>query len=97
MPSKVVLEENKQALALLKADADQILQLIKVQMDNLTMPQCPLYEEVLDTQMFGLSREINFAVRLKLTKESTGKEILENLEQELSVLHEAAQKQKSSK
>ena len=27
------------------------------------MPQCPLYEDVLDTQMFGLSREIDFAVR----------------------------------
>lgn len=97
--SKVLLEENKQALALLKADAEQILQLIKVQMDNLMMPQCPLYEEVLDTQMFGLSREINFAVRLKLINESTGKEILENLERELTALHEAAekQKQKSSK
>src|SRR5699024_12822544 len=37
--------------------------LIEVQIDNLTMPQCPLYEEELDTQMFGLSREIDFAVR----------------------------------
>ncbi|RPF56124.1 YlaN family protein [Aquisalibacillus elongatus] len=96
MSSNVALEENQQALALLKADADQILQLIKVQMDNLTMPQCPLYEEVLDTQMYGLSREIHFAVRLKLINESTGKEILENLEQELGALHEAYQKHKSS-
>ncbi|WP_017186012.1 YlaN family protein [Alkalibacillus haloalkaliphilus] len=95
MSSNVALEENQQALALLKADADKILQLIKVQMDNLTMPQCPLYEEVLDTQMFGLSREINFAVRLNLIKEETGKEIMENLERELSALHEAAQAQKS--
>ena len=55
MSSRISLEKN-QALALLQADADKILQLIKVQMDNLTMPQCPLYEEVLDTQMFGLSR-----------------------------------------
>ncbi|WP_188205669.1 DUF1507 family protein [Alkalibacillus aidingensis] len=96
MSSHTALEENEQALALLKADADKILQLIKVQMDNLTMPQCPLYEEVLDTQMFGLSREINFAVRLKLIHESTGKEIMENLERELSALHEAAQAQQSS-
>ncbi|SER06814.1 YlaN family protein [Piscibacillus halophilus] len=96
MSSNVALEENQQALALLKADADQILQLIKVQMDNLTMPQCPLYEEVLDTQMYGLSREVDFAVRLKLINESTGKDILENLERELSALHEAYQKHKSS-
>ena len=54
----------------LKVDAEKILKLIRVQMDNLTMPQCPLYEEVLDTQMFGLSREIDFAVRLGLVNQS---------------------------
>ena len=48
----------------LNKDADRILQLIKVQMDNLTLPQCPLYEEVLDTQMFGLQKEVEFAVQL---------------------------------
>lgn len=41
----------------LNQDADRILHLIKVQMDNLTMPSCPLYEEVLDTQMFGLQKK----------------------------------------
>ena len=58
-------------------------------MDNLTMPQCPLYEEVLDTQMFGLSREIDFAVRLNLINDKEGKDILDQLERELSALHEA--------
>ncbi|MRG85537.1 YlaN family protein [Salinibacillus xinjiangensis] len=96
MSSEVAMDRD-QALAVLKEDADKILQLIKVQMDNLTMPQCPLYEEVLDTQMFGLSREIAFAVKLNLISEHTGKEILENLEKQLSALHEAAQAQKSPK
>ncbi|MYL46523.1 DUF1507 family protein, partial [Virgibacillus halodenitrificans] len=76
---------------LLKADADKILRLIEVQIENLTMPQCPLYEEVLDTQMFGLSREIDFAVRLDLISEDEGKALLENLERQLNILHEAAQ------
>ncbi len=58
-------------------------------MDNLTMPQCPLYEEVLDTQMFGLSREIDFAVRLGLVDAGDGKRLLDSLEQELSLLHDA--------
>ncbi|MBB6454985.1 uncharacterized protein YlaN (UPF0358 family) [Salirhabdus euzebyi] len=93
--SSEVATDRQQALALLKEDADKILQLIKVQMDNLTMPQCPLYEEVLDTQMFGLSREINFAVRLNLVHEETGKKIMENLERQLSALHDAAQAQRS--
>jgi len=92
LASEMVIDHRERANALLKADADKILKLIKVQMDNLTMPQCPLYEEVLDTQMFGLSREIDFAVRLGLVDDKDGKNILEKLERELSSLHEASQK-----
>jgi uncharacterized protein YlaN (UPF0358 family) len=92
LASEMIINHQEKAHALLKADADKILKLIKVQMDNLTMPQCPLYEEVLDTQMFGLSREIDFAVRLGLIEDSDGKVILEQLERELSVLHEASLK-----
>jgi uncharacterized protein YlaN (UPF0358 family) len=86
---EVAVDHRERAYALLKADAEKILKLIQVQMDNLTMPQCPLYEEVLDTQMFGLSREIDFAVRLHLIEEDKGKQLLDRLERELSALHEA--------
>ena len=89
MTPEITIDHRDKAYALLKADADKILKLIQVQMDNLTMPQCPLYEEVLDTQMFGLSREIDFAVRLELIDELTGKALLDRLERELSALHEA--------
>src|SRR5699024_9131448 len=88
---QLTTEHQKKALAILKADADKILRLIEVQIDNFTTPQCPLYEEVLDTQMFGLSREIDFAVRLSLVTEEEGKQLLDNLEQKLTILHEAAQ------
>lgn len=88
----MVIDHKERANALLQADAEKILKLIKVQMDNLTMPQCPLYEEVLDTQMYGLSREIDFAVRLGLIADKDGKEILDKLERELSILHEASVK-----
>ncbi|WP_043933467.1 YlaN family protein [Bacillus sp. EB01] len=90
MASEMIINHQEKAQALLQADAEKILKLIKVQMDNLTMPQCPLYEEVLDTQMFGLSREIDFAIRLGLIDERDGKDILEKLERELSALHEAS-------
>ncbi|CAD2076912.1 hypothetical protein JEOAER750_01561 [Jeotgalicoccus aerolatus] len=73
----------------LDKDADRILQLIEVQMENLTMPQCPVFEEVLDTQMFGLSKEINFAVRLGLVDAQDGRAILDHLEVEVSKVHEA--------
>ncbi|UXR78979.1 MULTISPECIES: YlaN family protein [unclassified Staphylococcus] len=73
----------------LNQDADRILQLIKVQIDNLTLPQCPLYEEVLDTQMYGLQKEVNFAVNLGLVDQEDGKALMLRLEKELSKLHEA--------
>ncbi|QUX19356.1 YlaN family protein [Staphylococcus haemolyticus] len=73
----------------LNKDADRILHLIKVQMDNLTLPSCPLYEEVLDTQMFGLQKEVDFAVKLGLVDKEDGKNLMLRLEKELSKLHEA--------
>lgn len=94
MSREAVTGHNEKAYALLKADADKILKLIKVQMTNLTMPQCPLYEEVLDTQMFGLSREIDFAIRLELIEEELGKQLLAELERELAAHHEASIKPK---
>jgi uncharacterized protein YlaN (UPF0358 family) len=92
--SEVAVNYRERAYSLLQADADKIVKLIQVQMDHLTMPQCPLYEEVLDTQMFGLSREIDFAVRLGLVDEKDGKAILDRLERELSALHEACTKKR---
>lgn len=92
MAQETTVHHRDKAYELLKADAEKIFKLIKVQMDNLTMPQCPLYEEVLDTQMFGLSKEIDFAVRLGLVDEKDGKTLLDALERELSALHDAFQR-----
>jgi uncharacterized protein YlaN (UPF0358 family) len=89
METELQQSYQEKAVVLLKADALKIAQLIKVQMDHLTMPQCPLYEEVLDTQMFGLSKEIDFAVKLGLIERAEGKLLISSLEKELSVLHEA--------
>lgn len=89
MDTKSQQSYQQKAMELLKADAEKIAKLIKVQMDHLTMPQCPLYEEVLDTQMYGLSKEIDFAVKLGLIEREEGKLLLSTLEKELSVLHDA--------
>ena len=88
-------ELKKQAEEQLEKDAQTIIQLIKVQMDNLTAPQCPVFDEVLDTQMFGLSKEIAFAVKLGLIDRAYGKEILNDLEQKVSEVHEAYMAHKS--
>ncbi|MDT3425668.1 uncharacterized protein YlaN (UPF0358 family) [Paenibacillus forsythiae] len=80
---------NILAVTLLQEDADKIQKLIEVQMENLATRYCPLYEEVLDTQMYGFSREVDFAVRAGLLSELTGREIVSKLERELAVLYEA--------
>ncbi|WP_159887104.1 YlaN family protein [Paenibacillus puerhi] len=93
MSSDVLLSLSQKALHLLQEDADKIEKLIEVQMENLTTRKCPLYEEVLDTQIYGLSREIDFAIRADLITESTGKQILVKLERNLASLYEAMELQ----
>lgn len=83
---------NLKAITLLQEDADKIQKLIEVQMENLATRYCPLYEEVLDTQMYGFSREVDFAVRAGLVPEGTGKLVLSELERNLAVLYEALNK-----
>jgi len=90
--SETKVDHKEKAYQLLQSYAEKIIKLIQVQMDHLTMPQCPLYEEVLDTQMFGLSRQIDFAVKLGLVDEKYGKELLDSVERKLSALHEASMK-----
>lgn len=80
---------NIKAINLLKDDAEKIEKLIEVQMENLATRYCPLYEEVLDTQMYGFSREVDFAVRAGLVPELTGKQLVSQLEKNLANLYEA--------
>lgn len=83
-----------EALKLLQDDANQIEKLIEVQMANLATRQCPLYEEVLDTQMYGLSRQVDFAVRLGLVEAELGKELVKKVERNLAKLYEALEQSK---
>jgi uncharacterized protein YlaN (UPF0358 family) len=89
MSESFLIELSRKASQLLTEDAEKIRQLIAVQMENLATRKCPLYEEVLDTQMYGLSREVDFAVRAGLVKEAEGKEILVELERNLAQLYSA--------
>ena len=81
------LKQN--ALRLLQEDAEKIEKLIAIQMENLTTRQCPLYEEVLDTQMYGFSRAVDFAIRSGLVSAADGKLLVNQLEKNLAILYEA--------
>jgi uncharacterized protein YlaN (UPF0358 family) len=80
---------QERVLRLLHDDADKIEKLIAVQMENLATRKCPLYEEVLDTQIYGFSRVVDFAIRAGLVDENEGKSLVKQLERNLALLYEA--------
>lgn len=95
--SDVLIHLHQKALNLLQEDAFKIEKLIEVQMENLATRKCPLYEEVLDTQIYGFSREIDFAIRAGLVAEMAGKDIITKLERNLATLYEALEMNNASK
>ncbi len=93
MPSTdIMLTLIQKSVTVLQEDAAKIHRLIEVQMENLSTRKCPLYEEVLDTQMYGLSKEVEFAVRIGLISEMIGKEIINRLQRDLDELYDAMDK-----
>jgi len=78
---------HEKALQLLNNDSKKIVKLMEVQLNNLSLPKCPLYEEVLDTLIFGFSCKIDFAVQMGLITKSKGTKLLHDLEKKLSALY----------
>lgn len=87
--SEIMRDLQQKSLSLLQEDAERIEKLIEIQLENLTTRKCPLYEEVLDTQMYGLSRQADFAIRAGLLSREDGKAIISKLERNLAILYEA--------
>ncbi|GEL66148.1 DUF1507 family protein [Marinilactibacillus psychrotolerans] len=76
--------ENILAKDILLEDANKISQLIESQ-KHLCIT-CPAFEEVVDTQMFGFSKKIEFAIKMKMIKEEEGHLMLSELEKHLNDL-----------
>ena len=51
---------------------------------------CPAFEEVIDTQLFGFSKKIEFAVRMDMIDEEEGQLMLSDLEKHLSEVYDHA-------
>ena len=49
--------------------------------------KCPLYQDVIDTQIYGLTKEINLAVEIGCITDETGKKILADLEDKASLIY----------
>lgn len=76
--------QNILAKDVLLEDANKISRLIESQ-KHLCVT-CPAFEEVIDTQMFGFSKKIEFAVTMKMIKEEEGHLMLSKLEKHLNDL-----------
>lgn len=75
------------ALDLLLEDAERIKMLIRNQKNSLCISQCKAFEEVVDTQMYGLSRQVAFAIRLGIVENKDGQRLLAELEKDLNQLY----------
>ena len=49
--------------------------------------KCPLYQDVIDTQIYGLSKEINLAVEIGCISQEAGRIILADLEDKASEMY----------
>ena len=49
--------------------------------------KCPLYQDVIDTQIYGLTKEINLAVEIGCISQESGRLILADLEDKASGMY----------
>lgn len=77
------------ALEILMADAERIYQLITKQQATLCLAQCPAFEEIVDTQMFGFSKQVMYATQIGVITEEEGHRILSDLEKALNSVYTA--------
>ena len=78
---------NEFAVQVLKDEAERIKHLIKNQKNSLCISQCKAFEEVVDTQMYGFSQQVNFAIRVGIVEKTEGQLLLSELERELNHLY----------
>lgn len=77
----------KLATEMLVEEADRIRMLIRNQKNSLCISQCKAFEEVVDTQMYGLSRQVAFGIRLGIVPNEVGQQLLSDLERDLNQLY----------
>ncbi|MEI5988787.1 YlaN family protein [Enterococcus crotali] len=85
------------AVQLLNDDAQRILKLIRNQKNSLCISQCKAFEEVVDTQMYGFSRQVTYAIRLGILSSKQGHQLLSDLEKELNQLYSDVYEERQEK
>ena len=75
------------ATQLLLDEAEQILQTIKNQ--EVACTSCPIFEEIMDTKLFGFSEKVKFAIELGVIEDDLGQLMLNKLERAMSEVYES--------
>ncbi|WP_165006120.1 MULTISPECIES: DUF1507 family protein [unclassified Enterococcus] len=78
---------KEHAIHVLNDEADRIKRLIRNQKNSLCISQCKAFEEVVDTQMYGFSQQVGFAIRVGIIEKAEGQLLLSELERELNLLY----------
>lgn len=74
------------ATQLLLEESSEILLILRNQEKNCI--SCPIFEEIMDTKLFGFSEKVNFAIELGVLDEEFGQELLSKLERSMSEVYE---------
>ena len=74
------------ATQLLLEESYEILLILRNQEKNCI--SCPIFEEIMDTKLFGFSEKVNFAIELGVLDDEFGQELLSNLERSMSEVYE---------
>ncbi|MGP6138787.1 DUF1507 family protein [Jeotgalibaca sp. A127] len=75
------------AFQLLIDETEKVYTLIDSQKQHLCFAACPAFEEVVDTQLYGLSKQIDYAVKLGVLDQNAGMKILSDLEYSLNNMY----------
>lgn len=78
---------KQQTKDVLEKNAAAIYHLIDSQKNHLCLAQCPAFEEVIDTQLYGLSKQVEFAVEVGVIDKQSGQSIMSELEQSLNEIY----------
>ncbi|MBU0278278.1 MULTISPECIES: DUF1507 family protein [unclassified Gemella] len=78
----------------IRQDIKKVEELIEAQLSVKKYRECPLYQDVIDTQIYGISKELELAVEIGFVTKSYSKEVLEDLENKLNNLYLNIEKRK---
>lgn len=94
----MVLEiSQEQAVETLKNEASKIRQLITNQHNYQCIAQCKAFEEVIDTQMYGFSKQVEYAVKVGIVEKKEGNQLISELEFELNNVYNSVYDEQKEK